>query len=152
MDISIFKFIDANLEVFEKQKKVARRKEMFLMVYFLLFSMTIYPPCALFHLHSPPPWSSKLLSVSMSSFFFFFLISPSSSFPRAVSLLSIYESVSILCVSSVCSLDSIYEWNQSSIDGHLSYFHILAIVNNTADICSTGMHTSFWIHVLDFYR
>ena len=34
-------------------------------------------------------------------------------------------------------------FSQSSVDGHLGFFHVLAIVNST--IMNTGMHVSFWI-------
>ena len=37
----------------------------------------------------------------------------------------------------------------SSVDGHLGYFHVLAIVNSAA--MSIGMHVSFWIIVLSRY-
>ena len=54
--------------------------------------------------------------VHVHEFFpFSLLLNPSTPYtqphPTAVSLLSIYESVSLLLVSSVCSLDSTYEWN-----------------------------------------
>ena len=50
--------------------------------------------------------------MSYFSFFFFFAWSlHSPPIPRAVSLFSISEFVSILLVSSVCSLDSTCEWN-----------------------------------------
>ena len=70
-------------------------------------STTTYPPA---------PTITTLLSVSISPFSFrtFCLVPPPlppSPFlpPGAVRLLSIYESVSIFFVSSVCSLDSSYE-------------------------------------------
>ena len=40
----------------------------------------------------------------------------------------------------------IYEFIHSSVDGHLGYLHVLAIVNNAA--LNTGMHVSF---TLEFY-
>ena len=35
--------------------------------------------------------------------------------------------------------------NQLSVDGHLGYFHVLAIVNS--DAMSTGVHVTFQIRV-----
>ena len=60
----------------------------------------------------PPSTITTLLSMSMNSPSFFLFCSipplPQLPTPRAVSLLSTYESVSILLVSSVSSLDSTY--------------------------------------------
>ena len=39
----------------------------------------------------------------------------------------------------------------SSVDGHLSCFHFLSVVNN-ATATNIGMHVSFQIHVLGFFR
>ena len=65
-------------------------------------------------LYIPPLCSHHTVVHVHESLFLFFALSlhPLSS-PRliAVSLLSIYESVSILLDSSVCSLDSTYEGN-----------------------------------------
>ena len=60
----------------------------------------------------PPPAITTLVHV-MSPFPFLLHPSTPSPSPRplAVILLSIYESVPISLVSSVCSLDSTYEWN-----------------------------------------
>ena len=67
--------------------------------------------------HLSVPWLSPhcyLCPWGFSLFFLFDSVLPSPLTqppPTAVSLLSIYESVSILLVSSFCSLDSTYEWN-----------------------------------------
>ena len=37
----------------------------------------------------------------------------------------------------------------SSIDGHLGYFHVMAIVNSA--ITTTGVHSSFWMRVFSRY-
>ena len=71
-----------------------------LFCFYCIFSITF----ALYPL-SPPPPPFPLQSMSMRPFPF--LLDPSN--PIADSLFSVYESVSILLVSSVCSLDSIYE-------------------------------------------
>ena len=73
-----------------------------------IFSITIHHPYILFHLYPPP---SKITVAHVHEFFLFFsfLLTPSIPTPRAVSLLSIYESVSVLPFSSVCLLDSTYE-------------------------------------------
>ena len=57
-------------------------------------------------------FTTPLGSLFLSFFSFFCSIPPSPPVPQsltAVSLLFIYESVSVLLVSSVCSLDSTYE-------------------------------------------
>ena len=64
--------------------------------FFSIFSITIYPLYIILYLHPPPPFTiTTLLSRSLSSLFFFawflHLLKPH---PRAVSLFSIYESVS----------------------------------------------------------
>ena len=71
----------------------------FYCIFSLLFSLLILPIS---------PTIAPLLSMSMGPFSY--LLNPSPA-PWAVILLSVYESVSILLVSSVCSLDSTYEWN-----------------------------------------
>ena len=78
-------------------------------VYFLLYIVHYY----LTPLYPASPKIITLFFVSMSPFSFsaqcLHSQHPSS---RAVSLFSIYESVSVLLVSSVCSLDTTYVWNQ----------------------------------------
>ena len=80
--------------------------------FIVFFPITIYPPYILFHLHPLPSPLQLPIVVHAHEFFFFFA---RSFFPqphphsRAISLLS--ESVSIFLVSSVCPLDSTYEWN-----------------------------------------
>ena len=39
---------------------------------------------------------------------------------------------------------------RSSIDGHLGFFHVLAMVHSAA--MNSGMHVSFWIKVFIFFR
>ena len=69
-----------------------------------------------FHYHLVPlyfpPLSNHHTVVHVHESFFLFAQSlyPLTSTPLAVILLSIHESVSILPVGSVCSLDSTYEW------------------------------------------
>ena len=80
---------------------------MYLFIKFIFyFFITIYPLYTLFHIHSPSPHT---VSMSMRSLLFSFLLNlstlPTHS-PRAVSLFSIYQSVSIFLVSELCSLES----------------------------------------------
>ena len=78
----------------------------FLLYYFYYHLVFLYPPP-----HHPPAITIPL-SMTMDSFPFLFNPSkPTFPLALAVLLLSIYESVSILLVSSVCSLDSTNEWN-----------------------------------------
>ena len=58
----------------------------------------------------PSTTITTLLSMSMSFFLFNSqFLQPHNTFPIAVSLLSIYESVSVLLISSFCSVDFTYE-------------------------------------------
>ena len=41
-------------------------------------------------------------------------------------------------------------FTHSSVDGHLGYFHVLAIVNNAAMVI--GMHVCFKVSVFIFFR
>ena len=108
----------------------SRYTSFFLFICFILlyFFITIYPPSTLPPPLTPSPSTATLLSASMSSFsfFLFFLLDPSlpTALHRAVSLLSIYESVSVLLVSSVCSLDSTNEWNHMARLSLTGKFHL----------------------------
>ena len=80
-----------------------------------IFSITIYPSFVLFHLHTlsydqETVGNHPTVAHVYDSFVFFawFLNTPAA---RTILLLSIYVSVSILLVSSVCPLTSTYEWN-----------------------------------------
>ena len=65
------------------------------------------------------PWVLSLFSLLLNTS----IPNPQPPTPRAVSLLCSYESVSILLVSSVCSLDSTYEWDRMVFDFlWLAYF------------------------------
>ena len=55
--------------------------------------------------------SKITLWFNLYDFFCSILLHLSPHTPRAVCLLSIYEPISVLLVSSVCSLDSAHEWN-----------------------------------------
>lgn len=71
----------------------------FFILFNFIFPITFYPLYALYHLHPCPstPTMATLLSMSMSSLFSlnpFTPLQPTPS-PRAVCLLSIYESVSL---------------------------------------------------------
>ena len=73
------------------------------LLYFFHYHLVSLYPC--------PPAIPTLLSMSVSPFSF--LLNPSTRLPPSPTichLLSIYESVPIFLVSSVCSLDSTYEW------------------------------------------
>ena len=100
-------------------------------IYFIIILIVI----VFFHYHlvpldTLPPAIATLLSMTISPLFLFapsFHLLTSSS-PLAVILLSIYESVPIFLVSSLCSLDSTYEWNHVFLS--LAYFtshHVLQV-------------------------
>ena len=76
---------------------------------FLLIFIVLFFHYHLTFLYLPPPVITPLLSMSMSSFSFVLNPSTPYSLPIAVILLSIYECVSIMLVSSVCLLDSTHE-------------------------------------------
>ena len=73
--------------------------------------------CIFFHYHLVPLYPPEITTLlSMSWVLFPFCSIPSTPnhphpAPTSCHLLSIYESVFVLLVSSVCSLDSTYKWN-----------------------------------------
>ena len=83
-------------------------------------STTIYPLFTLLQLRPPTSRSNHHTVVCVHEFFSFLLFSSipppphpptHPSHPNSISLLSFSESVSILLISSFCSLDFTYEWN-----------------------------------------
>ena len=88
--------------------------ELLFILLFTFFYHHLFPQTH-FYLHPHRlPAITTLLSRFINSFSFFsFLLNPSTllPWPRAVCLVSIYDSVSILLVSSVCSLNYIYRFN-----------------------------------------
>ena len=85
----------------------------YIIFYCFFFPLPFTPPYILFHFHPPLPNTVDHVQGLFFTFFLFcsILPPPQSPQPIAVILLPIYESVSILLVSSVCSLDSTHEWN-----------------------------------------
>ena len=77
---------------------------------FVFYFYCVFPLPFILLIPLPLPTITTLLSMSLTSFFLF---APSLYHlnPQSCHLLSVYEPVSILLVSSVCSLDSTYEWN-----------------------------------------
>ena len=74
------------------------------------FSLPVIPLIHSFTSTHPLPPQSPDCCTYLWVLYCFYLISPLPT-PRVVNLLSMYESVSIMLVSFVCSLGSTYEWN-----------------------------------------
>ena len=70
------------------------------LIYFLLhFSITIYPPYALFHLHSSPSSPiTTLLSMSKGPFSFFLIPPPPNPHPAKLSACPLSMSLSLFCL------------------------------------------------------
>ena len=97
----------------------------------IVFAMTIYPPYTLCHLHPPPLPLQSPHCCPCPWVLFHSIIPHPTPLPRAVSLLSIYESDPVLCVSSACSLYSTYEWNHMIFIFLWLTYHILPCMMRT---------------------
>ena len=64
-----------------------------------------------------------------------------------ISFVSMAENCSIVCVC-VCVCTHHIFFIHSSVNGHLGYFHVFAVVNSAIN---TGVYVSFWITVLSGY-
>ena len=87
---------------------MANPMKIFFQFFIVFISITIYYPVLLY-----PLFLAITTPSSMSMYPFSFLLHPSTLYPPPPLLLScsLYMSLSIFLVSSVCSSDSTYEWN-----------------------------------------
>ena len=107
--------------------KGIKNKAIFISIlYFLFNNFIVLLPLPFSPLITPPPAISTLLSRSMSPFLFLLNLSTLCSPPLSCHP-AIYVSVSILLVSSVCSLDCTYKWNQMM---HTKHFLFRTMVDN----------------------
>ena len=92
-------------------------------LFYIIYTFIVFFHYCLSPLYPCPTTIATLLSVFTSLFPFCSIPLFPNWHPRAVSLLSIYESVSVFLVSSVYLLDSTYEWNHMvSVFFWLAYF------------------------------